>query len=470
MRRLSFVLVFAVTLSACAKADFPVHTQGDAWDERFQATLAYVEQDMQKNGVSGAAVAVVVNGRLQASAGLGMASANGTGTVWPTTLFRVASLSKMVLAATAMTFVEEGRLTLSDPVTNYVPLTLAAGFDPTTIPLTTLLDHTSGVPDLDQLTCPVGAGQLAAYLNAHVEPLWTQPGQVWNYSNRGFSILGWVLETIGGQPFESLVGSRILTPAGMTTATYDVAAAMSVDHAVGSESGKSYDLDAYDCAAQHPPAGIMASVLDYASFAVMLLASGNGVLQPSSVAAMSTVHADTDDAPDGAQGYGYGLQVYQGDNATMLFHGGHLPGFLTALRLFPAQGFAVVIFYNSGDRDPGDAAQQAARIYLGEHITDGPQGVPATSKWDGYAGTYVDTLELGTIRVIFDGFNHLYATNSAPPSGRMLAPDVPLQPLDGDQFNLTLADGNQEAVTFYPSANAPSQWFVTRLGVGARQP
>lgn len=463
MKKIACCLVLAGLAGACTSASSAV---GDVDDPRFQAVLAYVQQDLAQHGVPGAAVAVVVNGQLRAGAGLGVERAGGKTAVRPTTLFRVASLSKMVLAATTMTFVERGQLTLADPVTDYVPLTLASGFDPTTIPLTTLLDHTSGVPDLQNLNCPAGAGQLAAYLNAHIQPLWAPPGAVWDYSNRGFSILGWVLESVGGQPFETSVQSRILQPAGMTGATYDVAAAMAVDHAVGSQAGQDYDFDVYDCAAQHPPAGIMASVLDYGSFAELLLADGGSVLQPSSVAAMEGTWADTDQAPFGAQSYGYGLQYFRGDNARMIYHTGSLPGYRTAFFLFPEPKFAVVIFYNSGDYEPSGAALQAARIYLGDHITDGPQGMshPLTT----YAGSYVDALELGTITVTTDGTS-LFASNVTPHPGLMLRADVPLQPLDGDAFNATLTNGDLLAVTFYPSDSEPAHWLVTRHGVATRQ-
>ncbi|HEX4456619.1 MAG TPA: serine hydrolase domain-containing protein [Polyangia bacterium] len=466
MKRRPALVLVACLVGACSQ---PVPTtQGDASDARFQKVLATIQADMDAYGVAGAAVAIVVDGKLQASAGLGVTARGGHDRVRPTTLFRVASLSKMVLAATAMTFVEQGQLTLTDPVTNYVPLTLAPGFDPSTIPLTTLLDHTSGVPDFDVLICPVGYGQLATYMNAHPKSLWSTPGQVWNYSNRNFSILGWVLETVGAQPFEQLVESRVLRPAGMTTATYDVAAAKAADHAVGDEGGQSYDVDAYDCEMQHPPAGIIASVIDYAQLSMMLLASGGGVLQPSSVAAMETQHADTDQAPGGAQAYGYGLEMFAGTNARMIHHEGALPGFRTALRLLPAQNFAVVVFYNSGDRDANEVAQEATRIYLGDHITDGPFGTPPLSSWGRYAGTYVDPIELGTITVSFDGTN-LTASNVGAPSGLVFAPQ-PLLAGDGDQFQLGFTDGNSTAVTFYPSANQLSHWFVTRSGVGERQP
>ena len=168
------------------------------------------------------------------------------------------------------------------------------------------------------------------------------------------------------------------------------------------------------------------------------------------------------------QGHGYGLSVFAGKNAKMVYHTGSLPGFRSAIWMFPEQAFAVVVFYNSGNADPGLAARQAAQLYLGDAITDGPTGSPAQATWGQYAGTYVDPLELGTVNVTFDGQN-LRATNTPGPSGLTFYGNSTLLSRGGDELEAPLSDGSLLDLTFYPSATQRSHWLVTRKGVAVRQ-
>jgi CubicO group peptidase (beta-lactamase class C family) len=474
----SFVLALLTPMfAACHGVDAPpapVVSVGDPNDPRFAAVLAAVENDMTAHGVPGASVAVVLGGQLAFAAGLGVKKEGETDAVTASTLFRVASLSKMVLSATAMKLVEEGKLDPTRPVTDYVPLGLAPGFDPSTLLVRHLLTHTSGLPDFNVATpCPVGAGQLGAYFAAQYgQPLWSPPGQVWNYSNQGFSVAGWIIETASGQRFEDAVASRVFGPAGMTTATYEPALARSADHAVGhhpasgtqlGENMTFYEPDAYDCEAARPPAGVMASVIDYAHFVEVLLASGGSTLSPASVSAMETGHVDTDNYPSGGEHYGYGLYVsdwYQGLH--VLRHDGDDVGFRSTLWIVPSSGLAVIVFYNVDTHYPTTPVEAAIDQLLGlQGVARATETTPATT-WGKYAGTYVDPNVLGTITVTFDGSG---LTGSAP---TMSIEDLPLTQVAGDRFQAT-RDGTTGDITFYPDSTGTPRWFVTREGVGTRQ-
>lgn len=459
-------LLTTVFATACAPKELPVSTLVTASDVHFHHVLDYLQQDMIAHDVNGAAIAVVDSGRI-ATAGVGYVDTEGSATVQPTTLFRVASLSKMVLAATTLSL---DALDPSQPITSYVPLTLAAPFDPSSVTLQTLLSHTSGLPDVEpSVACPVGTGQLAAWFTAHgSEPLWSPPGQIWNYSNRGYGVIGWAIEAVTGQAFEDVVAAKVFVPVGMTGATYDVAAAMNRDHAVGHAGTRAFDLDAFDCEATRPEAGVIASVVDYAQLALALFGNADGPLPPTLVNAMEQPLADTDTLADHAQSYGDGLMVFRGILATMIHHNGHLPGYGSQLWAFPAQQLAIVVFYNDDGRDPGSVAEFAAHEYLGQEITAGAPLDVATSPLATYAGSYVDPFMLGQVSVqVVDGA--LHAGNEQSPAGLSFDPNVPLRPIGGDAFNGALTDGDSITVTFFPGSNGPAQWLATRSGVGVRQ-
>ena len=359
-----------------------VHTSPDeAADPRFADVLAYMQRQMAAGSVPGGSIAVVVDGKLAFQAGVGVERSGELTPVSSTTLFRAASLSKPVLAVAALRLVETGALDLSQPITTYMPsFRLQPPFDAGDISGQQLLDHTAGIPDFDvSRSCPVGPGAMEQwFLTAGRGELWPPPGEVYGYSNQGYALAGWMIESAAGMPYEDVVTSLVFRPAGMTTATFDPEVAMAEDHADGHavQRGKLTisPPDAYDCEVTRPPGGVIATVVDYAHFAEMLLASGASgvsgvgasnrrVLQASSVLAMETGHADTEDLPDGGAQYGDGLVVY-GDYAgqKVVSHTGLLDyGYQSSIWLVPSQGFAVHVSRRRGRLGAG-------RLDRSEHV------------------------------------------------------------------------------------------------------
>jgi CubicO group peptidase (beta-lactamase class C family) len=396
----------------------------------------------------------------------------GGAPVAPSTLFQTAALSKVVVGATALRLVEQGKLDTTRPVTDYVPLSLAPGFDPGGITVANLLAHTSGLPDLDtSQACPVGAGQLGAWFGAAQPPvLWAPPGAVWDYSQRGYAAVGWTIESASSQAFEDAVASRVFGPAGMTTATYEPSVVASRgDYALGHEvdpvdgHAEVEEPGAYDCAASRPPDGVFASVLDFAHLAETLLAGGGAMLSPASVATLETGLV-TDELYPGDQ-YAYGLYVHQGYKGLhMLRADGDLHGYAASILLLPEQGFAVVVFFDGYNRNlgcaSGEATEFAASTYLGLDGVPGPDWKTPPSTWTAYQGTYFDPYVLGTITVGFDGTN-LVATTAAYGA-------VKLAQQSATAFTGVFG-AREETVTFDPDSAGPGGWFVTRLGVGRRQ-
>jgi CubicO group peptidase (beta-lactamase class C family) len=454
-----------------------VHTSADeAADPRFAAVLAYMQRQMAAGSIPGGSIAIVVDGQLAFQAGLGIERQGEITPVASTTLFRSASLSKPILAATALRLVETGALDLSLPVTTYLPsFQLLPPFEASTITGQELLDHTSGIPDFDMSqTCPVGPGELEQWFQTTGRgELWSPPGHVYNYTNQGYALAGWMIESASGLPYEDAVARYVFGPAGMTTATFDPYVAMAQDHADGHavEDGTLvvFPLDVYDCEVTRPPGGVLASVVDYAHFAEMLLASGMGpwgpVLEPSSVATMETGRADTEELPDKGAEYGDGLVVY-GDYAgqKLVNHDGLLDyGYQSSIWLVPGKHFAVVVFYNGLNLSPDNVSQYAVDAFLEDGDAEAPDASTAPSTWQPYAGSYYDEFNLGAITVDYDDGGLSVSIPNLDIENR------PLLPQGGATFFGPLSPSAQVA-TFYPGPCGPAQWFVTRGGVGSRVP
>ncbi|NEY36581.1 serine hydrolase [Streptomyces sp. PRKS01-65] len=169
--------------------------------------------------------------------------------VEPDTLWRIYSMTKPVTSVAALMLVEEGRLSLDDPVARYLPsfaaprvYTGGAGPDVTTRPASGpvlvrhLMTHTAGLTFGFYHAHPVDAAYRAAGLESSVRPgadlaetvglyaslpLQFEPGTQWNYSV-ATNVLGRLVEVVSGQPLDVFLAERIFGPLGMTDTGFHV--------------------------------------------------------------------------------------------------------------------------------------------------------------------------------------------------------------------------------------------------------
>jgi len=159
----------------------------------FDPSFVYAQVDAAlAEGVPGLAVAVVMQGEVVLAEGFGVADESGT-PVDETTLFNLASVTKSVVAMTVLALRDEGALDLSDPVPSIAPqLGLLAGHDPNTVQVRHLLTHTSALGDWPNEPFAYADTLADSFALNQNQPLWAEPGTVWNYSNRGFELAGLV--------------------------------------------------------------------------------------------------------------------------------------------------------------------------------------------------------------------------------------------------------------------------------------
>jgi CubicO group peptidase (beta-lactamase class C family) len=204
----------------------------------------------------------------------------------------IASCSKWLSAALVMTFVDEGKLKLTDTVGQFFPI--LSQNKKGSITISECLSHLTGIrsPDLRENLAELKEvnnmeeeiGKIAAY------PIEGQAGKVFRYSNTGLQIAGAVIEKISGKSFETLFAERIATP-------------LEMKH-TGFGKGK----------VALPAGGAISTADDYMNFLVMILNKGEfhgkRVLSESSIAQMQVnrISADVKIAytPAEASGLGYG--------------------------------------------------------------------------------------------------------------------------------------------------------------------
>ena len=172
---------------------------------RFSAAVAairaYGEAHLRYFGLPGMTLGLTTSDGFETVLNFGYANADARTPITPDTLFQIGSISKVIVASVMHQLVGEGRLKLTDRISELLPsIPLPRG---NTIQVQHLLDHVAGLPS-DTPLFPSGG-------------LWTAyaPGAHWHYSNTGYAILGKIAEHVGGKPLDRLLAERVLAPLGM---------------------------------------------------------------------------------------------------------------------------------------------------------------------------------------------------------------------------------------------------------------
>lgn len=358
----------------------------DAVVERFRAGVA-------SSGTPGGAIAIVCGGEIVRSSGVGIV-ANGGAPVTPETRFQFASVTKSFTAAMMMTLVEDGTVSLGTAVTTYVPYTPAAAPYARAATVGELLSHSAGYP-----TDAGGREDSLAgwFRTAGAVRLWAPPGEVWNYSNPGYSLAGLAAQEAAGQPFASLMETRLFAPAGMTRATMDASrVAREPDYASGHADSAATELgprDSYYGAGWYGPmGGAWGSVEDLARFGMLLSGAVPGVLSDASLAALMTPRIRT--TYEG-RSYGYGVFLDEG-TTRRVSHSGSVGGFLTDYVVYPDDGVGVFAVVNGDWWFPDEIVNAAEAMLTDWTPTGAPEPELARSA---LVGSYRDQVKYGRVEV-----------------------------------------------------------------------
>jgi D-alanyl-D-alanine carboxypeptidase len=186
---------------------------------RADTTDDYVRRQMAEKKIPGLSVAVIRDGRVVKEAAYGKASIELNVPVTLDTSFPLASMTKIFTAAAVMELVQEGRISLDEPVIQILP-ELPSTWSAITI--RHCLSHTSGLPDV--LTDDVNATTVSGDRDTALAEVAKQPlkpaGAASVYNQTGYVLLGMIIERISGMSYERFVQSHLFNPAGMKTAQF----------------------------------------------------------------------------------------------------------------------------------------------------------------------------------------------------------------------------------------------------------
>ncbi len=323
----------------------------------------------------GAAVLVVKDGRIVFERGRGITDLRTLRPIDGRTNFRLASVTKAFTAAAVMLLVRDGKLGYEDRLTALFPDFPEYGRE---IRIRHLLNHTSGLPDYEDLMAPPASGpegpsqisdtEVLALLGRQTSGRFA-PGSKWAYSNSGYVVLGLIVEKASGIPFGRFLRDRIFRPLKMDrTLAYERGTNEVPDRAFGhtKDSGAWRETDQSPTSATLGDGGVYSSLEDMAKWDAALrdrtlfdAAELEEAWTPVILAGSSPT--EPGGAP-AAYGFGWFLNPWKG--RARVWHSGDTAGFRTAIQRFTDDGLTVVVLCNRTDIDAPGLALEAAGFFL----------------------------------------------------------------------------------------------------------
>jgi CubicO group peptidase (beta-lactamase class C family) len=308
------------------------------------------------------------------------------------TVFPIASMSKSFVACAALVARDQGFLSLSDPITDYVPEFVITGAakgaeGPPTVGM--LFSMCGGLTEDNSWVDPfinLPTETLLALIGKGVR-LSRLPGAEYEYSNLGFALAGLAVSRAVGRPLEEFVRDTLFVPLGLTSTYFDSAVPGNLRRAVG------YSLDSSGAWVPFPPqasdafagaGGIVSTVRDLATWISWLGSAfrpprpdGPEILSRASRRELQRIHVAAPPAlvvgASGAiqvtmSGYALGLRVANDlHRGTFVSHAGGLPGFKLFMTWHPASGHGAIVLTNSHRGDPWALCSEALGRTLSWH-------------------------------------------------------------------------------------------------------
>lgn len=285
-------------------------------------------------------------------------------------VFRIGSVTKQFSAAALLTLVEGGKVSLDDPLSKYVA-DYPAGDD---ISVRQLLDHTSGVKSYTGIE-GVMAGPIRLDLTTSAlidffknEAIDFAPGAKWAYNNSGYVLVGAVIESASGMPWDAFLERSLFEPLGLSHTELGGNEKLIPRMASGYGIGESGVRPAtYLSMTQPHAAGALVSTLDDLLRWNRALHGGR-VLGPELYRQMTTPQG-----PAADNDYGFGIGRSSLNGAVRLSHGGGIPGFTSQLIYLPESEVSVIALQNIDSGNPNDVATRLAAFASGRPF---PEPVP----------------------------------------------------------------------------------------------
>jgi CubicO group peptidase (beta-lactamase class C family) len=318
----------------------------------------YLESEMKRLKIPGLTLGVIRDGQLVRTSAYGKADLEHDVPIQAGDIFEIGSVTKQFTAVAAMMLVEQGKLSLDDPVTKYLDDAPKAW---QAVTLRHMLYQTSGLPEY--ATVPelglTDEFDRAKFMKKMGElPVDFAPGATWDYSNTNYALMGWVIEKASGKPYMEFLTEQVLKPAGMLHTSF------SNPYEVVPRRAHGYLLNQGQVLRTMPSSGsinsdgtIMSNVEDMAKWDATLRAGK--LLSPASY---KLLWSPARLASGRERPYGMGFFLNAPKLPRFIGHHGNSAGYGAGHAHFPDKKLSVVVLMNLYPAPGNQLAQGVAEI------------------------------------------------------------------------------------------------------------
>ncbi len=339
---------------------------------------AYVEEALEKEGVPGAAVAIIKDGKIAYLRGFGLKKTGTKDSIDVHTVFRLASLSKGFAPVLTGLMVEDGNLNWDDQVIRYLPeFSLRDKRSTAALNLRHVLSHTTGLPRhaySNLLNDGVDYEQIVGKLKGVKLPY--AVGKHHDYQNVAYSLIGDVIAKSTGSTYNELLAKRIFVPAGMKDAStgYDAIMAnanVAFPHGVDKNGYFPAEISPRYYSAS-PAAGVNASIYDMAQWLRLLMGHRSDIIKPATLHEIFTPHIQMplrestlyQWRPLERAWYALGWRVMErSEDQRLIYHGGFVNGYRGEVAFSLDDQVGIVILSNAVSNFISESAPRFFDLY-----------------------------------------------------------------------------------------------------------
>jgi CubicO group peptidase (beta-lactamase class C family) len=325
----------------------------------------------------------------------------------PDMVFNLASVTKQFTAVAILQLVEQGKILLTDSLQKYIPDYPSKSY---TITIENLLTHTSGIRDYMQID----------YANLYMErwdfkpkqlidsfknyALEFEPGTKFSYSNSGYYLLGYIIQIVSGQNYQSYIQDHLLKPLGLTHTYFDSSSIIIPNRVNGyrKDEGVFKNADYWSPTIEYAAGGLISNVDDLFKWHKGLYSYQ--ILKKETLQKAFVPYQLKDRTPTD---YGYGWFLKTSNGIKSIEHEGGIPGFKSIVIYFPAEDIFIAALYNSGVAPVDELTNTISSMALGKPLQSDLK--VETKILEEYVGVYKLTIDTSRTITMLKENNQLIA-------------------------------------------------------------
>lgn len=325
------------------------------------STDIIVQNMMKQQKIVGLSLAVIKNGKAVANKGYGLANVELTVPVNTETVIRLGSVSKQFFSTAIIKLMEEGKLSIDDPVHKFFP-DAPETWRP--IQIKHLMSHTSGLkregpaydnnkiqPDLDIIK------------SAYPLPLDFKTGEKYQYCNLGYFMLAEIIKQVSGMTWQDYIHEKLFVPAGMNNSMMTDFYPIILNRASGYMHIHDTLVNADAMYAVRPSGGFLSTSSDMIKWNTALTEE-KIILKKENWEKLWQPFIKTSDQPESKSFYGFGWTIDEYNGHKSIGHSGANIGFRASYLRFPDDKLSIIILTNTDEANPTAIAKALADHYF----------------------------------------------------------------------------------------------------------